>query len=143
MVSEAAFIRGSQVLGIIPRALKPLGSSSDSSTGEERSCNTRGTYHTSILGPSAHPPETHRYPTEIPDAYERLVLDAIEGEWRLFIRSDKLDAAWALFTPLLKELEEKKIVPELYPYGSRGPVGAHYLAAKYNVRWGDLSGEDS
>ncbi|KAL9453843.1 hypothetical protein AB3S75_009451 [Citrus x aurantiifolia] len=84
-----------------------------------------------------------RYPTEIPDAYERLVLDAVEGERRLFIRSDELDAAWALFTPLLKELEEKKIVPELYPYGSRGPVGAHYLAAKHNVRWGDLSGEDS
>ncbi|KAK9226217.1 hypothetical protein WN943_011264 [Citrus x changshan-huyou] len=84
-----------------------------------------------------------RYPTEIPDAYERLVLDAIEGERRLFIQSDELDAAWALFTPLLKELEEKKIVPELYPYGSRGPVGAHYLAAKYNVRWGDLSGETS
>ncbi|KAK9184903.1 hypothetical protein WN943_025255 [Citrus x changshan-huyou] len=35
MVSEAAFIRASQVLGIIPRVLKPLGSSSDSSTGEE------------------------------------------------------------------------------------------------------------
>ncbi|KAK9191058.1 hypothetical protein WN943_019669 [Citrus x changshan-huyou] len=35
MVSEAAFIKGSQVLGIIPRALKPLGSSSDLSTGEE------------------------------------------------------------------------------------------------------------
>ncbi|KAK9229787.1 hypothetical protein WN944_022753 [Citrus x changshan-huyou] len=35
IVSEAAFIRGSQVLGIIPRVLKPLGSSSDSSTGEE------------------------------------------------------------------------------------------------------------
>ncbi|OAY84211.1 Glucose-6-phosphate 1-dehydrogenase, chloroplastic [Ananas comosus] len=82
-----------------------------------------------------------RYSKEIPDAYERLLLDAIEGERRLFIRSDELDAAWALFTPLLKELEEKKIVPELYPYGSRGPVGAHYLAAKYNVRWGDLSSE--
>ncbi|KAI6668056.1 hypothetical protein NL676_036597 [Syzygium grande] len=77
-----------------------------------------------------------RYPREIPDAYERLLLDAIEGERRLFIRSDELDAAWALFTPLLKELEEKKIVPELYPYSSRGPVGAHYLAAKHNVRWG-------
>lgn len=82
-----------------------------------------------------------RYPSEIPDAYERLLLDAVEGERRLFIRSDELDAAWSLFTPLLKELEEKKIAPELYPYGSRGPVGAHYLAAKYNVRWGDL-GED-
>ncbi|KAK9190763.1 hypothetical protein WN943_019373 [Citrus x changshan-huyou] len=35
LVSEAAFVIGSQVLGIIPRALKPLGSLSDSSTGEE------------------------------------------------------------------------------------------------------------
>ncbi|KAK9200258.1 hypothetical protein WN944_015455 [Citrus x changshan-huyou] len=86
MVSEAAFIRGSQVLGIIPRVLKPLGSSSDSSTGEELVvlgmqeritemlnhadafiflpgdlANTRGTYDTIILGPSAHPPETHRF----------------------------------------------------------------------------------
>ncbi|GLJ39317.1 hypothetical protein SUGI_0802480 [Cryptomeria japonica] len=80
-----------------------------------------------------------RYSGEIPDAYERLLLDAIEGERRLFIRSDELDAAWSLFTPLLKELESKKVSPELYPYGSRGPVGAHYLAAKYNVRWGDTS----
>ncbi|RZR90563.1 hypothetical protein BHM03_00018477 [Ensete ventricosum] len=78
-----------------------------------------------------------RYSKEIPDAYERLLLDAIEGERRLFIRSDELDAAWELFTPLLKELEEKKIAPELYPHGSCGPAGAHYLAANYNVRWGD------
>ncbi|KAK9192830.1 hypothetical protein WN944_003523 [Citrus x changshan-huyou] len=35
LVSEAAFVRGSQVLGIIPRVLKPLGSLSDSPTGEE------------------------------------------------------------------------------------------------------------
>ncbi|KAK4776332.1 hypothetical protein SAY86_005020 [Trapa natans] len=83
-----------------------------------------------------------RYPREIPDAYERLLLDAIEGERRLFIRSDELDAAWALFTPLLKDLEGKRIAPELYPYGSRGPVGAHYLAAKHNVRWGDIGTEE-
>ncbi|KAK4789441.1 hypothetical protein SAY86_016745 [Trapa natans] len=82
-----------------------------------------------------------RYSKEIPDAYERLLLDAIGGERRLFIRSDELDAAWTLFTPLLKELEEKKITPECYPYGSRGPVGAHYLAARYNVRWGDLGAD--
>ncbi|KAM7269825.1 hypothetical protein ACFE04_025322 [Oxalis oulophora] len=84
-----------------------------------------------------------RYSKEIPDAYERLLLDAIEGERRLFIRSDELDAAWSIFTPVLKELEEKKIIPEYYPYGSRGPVGAHYLAARYNVRWGDLTLEKS
>ncbi|KVH97881.1 hypothetical protein Ccrd_000006 [Cynara cardunculus var. scolymus] len=71
----------------------------------------------------------------------RLLLDAIEGERRLFIRSDELDAAWSLFTPVLKELEDKKIVPEYYPYGSRGPVGSHYLAARYKVRWGDVGSE--
>ncbi|KAE8075514.1 hypothetical protein FH972_014223 [Carpinus fangiana] len=83
-----------------------------------------------------------RCPREVPDAYERLLIDAIEGERRLFIRSDELDAAWAVFTPLLKELEEKKIAPELYTYGSGGPVGVHYLAAKHNVRWGDFGYED-
>ncbi|RLN41321.1 hypothetical protein C2845_PM01G17910 [Panicum miliaceum] len=85
---------------------------------------------------------SERYRREIPDAYERLLLDAIEGERRLFIRSDELDAAWAIFTPVLRELEDKRVAPELYPYGSRGPVGAHYLAANYNVRWGDVTGDD-
>ncbi|KAK9204721.1 hypothetical protein WN943_014985 [Citrus x changshan-huyou] len=35
VVSEAVFVKESQVLGIIPRALKPLGSLSDPPTGEE------------------------------------------------------------------------------------------------------------
>ena len=35
LVSEVAFVRGNQVLGIIPRALKPLGSLTDSSTEKE------------------------------------------------------------------------------------------------------------
>ncbi|KAF2292456.1 hypothetical protein GH714_023008 [Hevea brasiliensis] len=78
---------------------------------------------------------------ETPDAYGRLLLDAIEGERRLFIRSDELDAAWGVFSPLLKELEEKKIVPELYSYGSSGPAGVHYLAAKHSIRWGEF-GDD-
>ena len=75
----------------------------------------------------------------LPDAYERLILDVVNGDKRLFIRSDELEAAWGLFTPLLNELDSRKVQPELYPYGSRGPVGAHYLAAKYGVRWGDLA----
>jgi glucose-6-phosphate 1-dehydrogenase len=74
----------------------------------------------------------------LPDAYERLLLDVVNGDKRLFIRDDELDAAWGLFTPLLNALDEGDVVPEPYPYGSRGPVGAHYLAARYGVRWGDL-----
>jgi len=78
-----------------------------------------------------------------PDAYERLILDALLGDGRLFIRDDELDAAWRLFTPLLEELEGPgKSAPELYPYGSRGPIGGHYLAARYNVRWAEGSPTD-
>lgn len=79
---------------------------------------------------------------DLPDAYERLLLDVVQGDKRLFIRADELEAAWNLYTPLLHGLEKNKVAPELYPYGSRGPVGAHYLAAKYGVRWGDLNDED-
>ncbi|KAG2452381.1 hypothetical protein HYH02_002627 [Chlamydomonas schloesseri] len=79
---------------------------------------------------------------ELPDAYERLLLDVVNGDKRLFIRYDELEAAWELFTPLLHEIETRRVAPELYPYGSRGPVGAHYLAAKHNVRWGDLNDDD-
>ncbi|KIZ06619.1 glucose-6-phosphate 1-dehydrogenase [Monoraphidium neglectum] len=79
---------------------------------------------------------------DLPDAYERLLLDVVNGDKRLFIRADELEAAWNLYTPLLHALEKNKVAPELYPYGSRGPVGAHYLAAKYGVRWGDLNEDD-
>ncbi|KAK3280734.1 Glucose-6-phosphate 1-dehydrogenase [Cymbomonas tetramitiformis] len=83
-----------------------------------------------------------RYNKELPDAYERLILDVVNGDKRLFIRNDELEAAWALFTPLLHKLEDDKIAPELYPYGSRGPIGAHYLASRHGVRWGDLSEDE-
>ncbi|XP_054796617.1 glucose-6-phosphate 1-dehydrogenase 1, chloroplastic-like isoform X1 [Prosopis cineraria] len=82
-----------------------------------------------------------RHTKEIPDAYERLLLDAIEGEQRLFIRSDELDAAWAVISPLLTELEKQKVVPELYTYGGEGPAGVYYLAAKHNICWGDFGYE--
>ncbi len=36
------------------------------------------------------------------DAYERLILDCINGDRRLFIRNDELDTAWKIFTPVLK-----------------------------------------
>ena len=64
------------------------------------------------------------------------------GDKRLFIRNDELDAAWQLFTPVLEALKKGGKAPETYPYGSRGPIGAHYLAAKYGIRWGDLMDED-
>jgi len=76
---------------------------------------------------------------ELPDAYERLILDVCNGEKSLFIRRDELDAAWALFTPALQQLEKDKVKPFAYPYGSPGPAEASYLAAKYDSKFTDHS----
>ncbi len=75
---------------------------------------------------------------DIPDAYERLILDVIQGEKSLFIRDDELEVAWNIFTPALKELESKDAPkPETYEYGSLGPRESEYLAAKYGIQWSD------
>ncbi|MBU8901382.1 MAG: glucose-6-phosphate dehydrogenase [Victivallales bacterium] len=56
----------------------------------------------------------------IPEAYESLLLDVINGEKALFIRNDELEAAWDIFTPVLRYIEENKIKPENYVFGSKG-----------------------
>jgi glucose-6-phosphate 1-dehydrogenase len=61
----------------------------------------------------------------IPDAYESLILDVLNGDHSNFVRDDELEAAWAIFTPALKELDQKN--PTAYEYGSRGPVSADSL----------------
>ena len=49
---------------------------------------------------------------DIPDAYERLLLDVTRGDHQHFVRRDELVAAWKIFTPILHELENKKIQPK-------------------------------
>mmetsp|Transcript_2092 Transcript_2092/g.7663 ORF Transcript_2092/g.7663 Transcript_2092/m.7663 type:complete len:530 (-) Transcript_2092:222-1811(-) len=66
----------------------------------------------------------------IPDAYEKLILDCLNGDQQHFVRSDELKAAWTIFTPVLHYIDAGGIVPELYPYGSRGPEGADRLREK-------------
>lgn len=77
---------------------------------------------------------------EVPDAYTRLLLDVLRGKQAAFVRDDELRAAWKIFTPLLKEIEEQKIKPLPYAFGSRGPkesdelvsrVGFHYHDGEY------------
>ena len=52
-------------------------------------------------------------------AYERLILDAINGDATLFAREDETEAAWKYITPLLEALQDSK--PLIYPEGSAGP----------------------
>lgn len=78
-----------------------------------------------------------RFNMHIPDAYVRLIYEALIGDQRNFIREDELDEAWKIFTPVLQDLEREQIEPDRYPFGSRGPVEAEYLAAKFKCKWAE------
>lgn len=69
----------------------------------------------------------------IPDAYEYLLLDVLEGDRSLFIRRDELAAAWDVFTPVLHRLERERVAPAPYGFGSRGPDEADALARRAGV----------
>ena len=49
--------------------------------------------------------------TPIPEAYERLILDCINGDQQHFVRRDELVAAWKIFTPLLKYIDAGGLNP--------------------------------
>ncbi|KAF9903526.1 Glucose-6-phosphate 1-dehydrogenase, partial [Lobosporangium transversale] len=67
----------------------------------------------------------------VPDAYENLILDAIMGEQSNFVRSDELDEAWRIFTPVLHKIDKGLVPVEIYPYGSRGPKQLSEFVAKF------------
>lgn len=71
----------------------------------------------------------------VPDAYEDLLLDTLNGEKSLFIREDELAASWDVFTPLLNQLDSGCIIPEPYEFGTPGPTAAARLAASFGVHW--------
>jgi glucose-6-phosphate 1-dehydrogenase len=71
---------------------------------------------------------------EVPDAYQRLLLDLMLGDPTLFIRSDETEGAWDILDPVLRAWAEKREVP-LYPAGSWGPEQAEELLARDGRRW--------
>ena len=72
-----------------------------------------------------------KYDFVLPEAYERLILDVIRGDHSHFVRGDELEISWKIFTPLLHELEEKKIRPIPYVRGTRGPKEADELRDRF------------
>jgi len=65
-----------------------------------------------------------------PDAYTRLILEALRGKDFTFVRSDELLESWRIWTPMLQEMEARKVPPIPYQYGSRGPPEGDELARK-------------
>jgi len=60
-------------------------------------------------------------------AYERLILDALNGNNAQFVRRDEVEAAWIWVDGIIKAWGEKDMKPQKYPAGTFGPVSAFSL----------------
>jgi glucose-6-phosphate 1-dehydrogenase len=75
---------------------------------------------------------------EMPDAYERLIMDVIRGNQTLFMRGDEVEAAWRWTDPLIEAWEKRGDRPKPYRPGTSGPEDALALLHRDGRRWRDL-----
>ena len=68
--------------------------------------------------------------SQSPEAYERLILDAMRGDATLFTRNDEVDALWSIIDPILKAWESTPGPLPQYPAGSAGPAEADALLSR-------------
>ena len=70
-------------------------------------------------------------------AYERLLLDLIEGDQTLFVRRDEVEAQWRFVDSIRTGWEANGTKPKSYPSGSWGPSAAIALTERDGVTWQD------
>ena len=80
----------------------------------------------------------------LPEAYERLLLNALAGDATLFARSDGIESSWRVIDPVLHGWETAPEVSPMVSYarGSRGPVEADDLPAREGHVWRTGCGEE-
>jgi len=75
---------------------------------------------------------------DIPDAYERLIMDVIRGNQTLFMRGDEVEAAWAWTDPIIAGWESAGRRPKPYDPGTSGPEDALMLLHRDGRRWREI-----
>jgi glucose-6-phosphate 1-dehydrogenase len=72
----------------------------------------------------------------IPGAYERLLLDALQGDASLFLRRDGIERSWEIIDPILRGWDSDDAPPlEMYERGSWGPTSSAKLLAADGRQW--------
>ena len=79
----------------------------------------------------------------LPDAYETLLLDAMQGEQMLFTRADEAEAQWSVVAPILQAWASCDPTDlATYPAGSEGPAEAARLPGRSGHAWRELTRTD-
>lgn len=69
------------------------------------------------------------------DAYERLLLDAIERKSSLFMRRDEVEESWLFIDKLIEAIQVSDLDLEKYNAGSWGPSSSDLLIANHRCKW--------
>jgi glucose-6-phosphate 1-dehydrogenase len=77
--------------------------------------------------------------SESPEAYERLLLDAMIGDSTLFTRSDEVETSWGLMNPILEGWQLLGSPVHEYVGGSWGPDASHEFIGSSGRSWRRLS----
>jgi glucose-6-phosphate 1-dehydrogenase len=73
---------------------------------------------------------------QIPEAYQRLLLDCMQGDPTLFTRGDAVEEAWGIVDPVLWAWENMPDIPVYgYPAGTWGPREADSLIEEPDMTW--------
>jgi len=67
--------------------------------------------------------------SQSPEAYERLIMDAMRGDATLFTRNDEVEAQWRIIDPVIQRWEQAPDALAEYEAGSQGPLEAERLLA--------------
>ena len=68
-------------------------------------------------------------------AYERLYLDAVEGNGTLFVRRDETETAWQWVDEILAGWRHSGMAPKPYPAGTWGPSASVTLTERHGHSW--------
>jgi glucose-6-phosphate 1-dehydrogenase len=77
--------------------------------------------------------------TEMPEAYQRLLLDCMLGDQTLYTRQDSIETAWSILTPILESWNKSDSTPYEYPAGAESFHAADKLIESDNRKWRKIS----
>jgi glucose-6-phosphate 1-dehydrogenase len=103
-------------------------------------------FHTKVPGAGMHLRLTdldfsysRRFAGRLPEAYEPLLLDVMEGDASLFARADEVEKSWEIIDPFVQAWASEKLAPpDVYEPGDWGPLSSFEWMTAQGRTWFDM-----
>jgi glucose-6-phosphate 1-dehydrogenase len=75
---------------------------------------------------------------ELPQAYEKLIVDALNGDQSLYSRWDEVEASWLFVDKITKTCLDRSRLLKKYTVGTWGPKESDLMMSKNNLKWWNI-----